>query len=86
VQQPCLYDTLHTAEPAGIELKEILLVGVVGNSFDVGTELGRYVSPFMGEVLKRLVEFIRRHGVKVERRAIALAMRPWWESENPAAS
>lgn len=29
----------HTAETAGIQLKEALLVGVVGNSFDDGTEL-----------------------------------------------
>jgi hypothetical protein len=62
------------------------LSGWVGNSFDVGTELGRYVSRSMREALELVVEFIRRHGVKVERRAIALAMRPWWESENPAAS
>jgi hypothetical protein len=49
-------------------------------------ELGRCVSRSMREVLELVVEFIRRHGVKVERRASALAMRPWWESENPAAS
>ena len=37
--QPWLPETLHTAETAGIQLKEALLVGVVGNSFDDGTEL-----------------------------------------------
>jgi len=84
--QPCLNETLHTAETAGIDLKEVLLVGVVGSSFDVGTELGPYVSRSMPEVLELIVEFIRRHGVKVEKRAIALATRPWWESENPATS
>jgi hypothetical protein len=78
-----LHETLHTAETAGIDLKEVLLVGVVGNSFDVGTELGPYVSQSMPEVLELVVEFIRRHGVKVEKRAIALATRPWWEAEPP---
>jgi hydrogenase maturation protease len=84
--QPCLNETLHTAETAGIDLKEVLLVGVVGNSFDVGTELGPYVSRSMPEVFELVVDFVRRHGLKVEKRAIALATRPWWESENPAAS
>jgi hydrogenase maturation protease len=84
--QPCLNETLHTAETAGIDLKEVLLVGVVGNSFDVGTELGPYVSRSMPEVFELVVDFVRRHGLKVEKRAIALTTRPWWESENPAAS
>jgi hydrogenase maturation protease len=84
--QPCLQETLYTAETAGIDLKEVLLVGVVGNCFDVGTELGPYVSESMPEVLELVVEFIRRHGVKVEKRAIVLATHPWWESENPATS
>jgi hydrogenase maturation protease len=84
--QPCLAETLRTAETAGIDLKEVLLVGVVGNSFDVGTELGPYVSRSIPAVLELIVDFVRRHGVKVEKRAVALAMRPWWESQNPAAS
>jgi hydrogenase maturation protease len=85
--QPCLRQTLHTAAAAaGVYLKEILLVGVVGNSFDVGTELGPYVSRSVPEVLELIVNFVRRHDVKVEKRAIVLAIRSWWESENPAAS
>ena len=39
----------------------------------------------MPEALELVVELIRRHSVKAEKRAIALAMRPGWESENPAA-
>jgi len=49
---------------------------VVEDSFDVGIELGRYVSRSMREAREVVVEFIRRHGMKVERRAIVLAMRP----------
>ena len=38
--QPWLPETLHTAETAGIQRKEALLVGVVGNNFvDDRTEL-----------------------------------------------
>jgi hypothetical protein len=57
-----LNETLHTADTAGIDLKEVLLVGVVGYIF-VGVEFGPYVSP----------EFVRRHGVKVEQSAIVEA-------------
>ncbi len=81
--QPCLHETLHTAETAGIDLKEILLVGVVGHSFDVGTDLGPYVAMAMSEVLELVASFVRRHGVSVERRAVPLPMRGWWEAESP---
>ena len=84
--QPCLNETLHTAETADIDVKEVLLVGLVGNSFDVGTELGPYVSQSMPELLELVVDFVRRHGVRVEKRAIALATPPWWESENPVGA
>lgn len=81
--QPCLNETLHAAEISGIDLKEVLLVGVVGHSFDVGTDLGPYVSKVMPEVLELVAEFVRRHGVKAERRAVPLPTRGWWEAESP---
>jgi hydrogenase maturation protease len=81
--QPCLTETLHAADMAGIDLKEILLVGVVGRSFDVGTDLGPYVSRAMPEVLELVVEVVHRHGVVVERRAIVQTTRAWWEVESP---
>ena len=81
--QPCLHETLHTAETAGIGLKEVLLVGVVGHSFGVGTDLGPYVSQAMPKVLELVADLIRRHGVTVERRAIPQPMKSWWETEPP---
>jgi hypothetical protein len=74
---PCLHETLHTAEAAGIEPKEVPLVGV-GNSIDVGTELGPYIS--LVDARARAGRDVRRHGVKVDQGAMALAPRPWWES------
>jgi hydrogenase maturation protease len=76
--QPCLHETLDTAETAGIELKEILLVGVVGHSFDVGTQLGPYVSGAMPEALQLVVEILARHGVEVRRREHPLVRDMWW--------
>lgn len=81
--QPCLNETLHTAETAGIDLKEVLLVGVVGHSFDVGTDLGPYVSRALPEVLDLIAKFVRRHGVAVERSTTALPMRAWWDAGKP---
>lgn len=82
--QPCLNETLHAAEMSGIDLKEVLLVGVVGHSFDVGTDLGPYVSKTMPDVLELVVDFVRRHGISVEKRAVPVPMRGWWEAESPA--
>lgn len=79
--QPCLQETLHTAETAGIDLKEILLVGVVGHSFDVGTELGPYVSHAMPEALELIAELVKQQGVAVQRRSEARPTRAWWETE-----
>ncbi len=84
--QPCLTETLHAADMAGIDLKEILLLGVVGHSFDVGTDLGPYVSRALPEVLQLVVEIVRRHGVAVEKRAIVQTTRAWWEAEQPVRS
>ena len=81
--QPCLNETMHAAEMAGIELREALLIGVVGSSFDVSTDLGPYVAKAMPEVLELVAAFVRRHGVAVERRAVPLPMRGWWEAESP---
>jgi hydrogenase maturation protease len=81
--QPCLNETLHTAETAGIDLKEVLLVGVVGHSFDVGTDLGPYVSKVLPEVLELVADVVWRHGLAVEKRALPLPMRGCWEAESP---
>lgn len=79
--QPCLQETLHTAETAGIDLKEIVLVGVVGHSFEVGTELGPYVSRALPGVLELIVEFVKRHNIAVTKRAQALPASEWWQAE-----
>jgi hydrogenase maturation protease len=81
--QPCLNETLHAAEMSGIDLKEVLLVGVVGHSFDVGTDLGPYVAKAIPEVLELVADFVRRQGVAVQKRAVPLPMRGWWETESP---
>jgi hydrogenase maturation protease len=79
--QPCLQETLHTAETAGIDLKEIVLVGVVGHSFEVGTDLGPYVSRAMPEVLELVVGLMKEHSVAVTKRAQAHPANEWWQAK-----
>ncbi len=79
--QPCLFETLLTAESAGIELKDVLLVGVVGYSYDVGTELGPYVSAAMPAALELVIEILRRHGIAARRREHPLKQETWWSRE-----
>jgi hydrogenase maturation protease len=82
--QPCLNETMHAVDMAGIELKEALLIGVVGRDFNVGTELGPTVAGPLPRVLEMVAELVRRNGAKAERRAQPLASRQWWEAEQPA--
>ena len=65
-------------------MKEALLIGVVGDSFDVTTELGPHVAPALPRVLEMVADVVRRNGAKAARRAKPLPSRQWWESEQPA--
>jgi hydrogenase maturation protease len=79
--QPCLHETLYTAETAGIELKDVLLVGVVGHSFEVGTQLGPYVTAAMPKALEFVIEILAGRGVKIRRLEHPLKKPEWWSSE-----
>lgn len=84
--QPCLQETLFAAESAGIALKEVLLIGVVGFSFEVTTELGPYVSNAMPYALELVCETLSRLGVKVRRREKPLRQQAWWTRETVVTS
>jgi hydrogenase maturation protease len=80
--QPCLQETLYIAETTGIELKEIFLIGVVGYSFDVGTQLGPYVSAAMPQALNIVLEVLSRYGIGARRRQHPLHREAWWKRES----
>lgn len=82
--QPCLHETLHAAEISDIDLKDVLLVGIIGRSFNVGTDLGPYVSRALPEVLDLIVEYVRQRGGTVEKRKAPLPIKSWWNSVAPA--
>ncbi|MGA2373520.1 MAG: hydrogenase maturation protease [Candidatus Korobacteraceae bacterium] len=81
--QPCLQQTLFTAETGGVCPKEVLLVGIVGSSFEVGTELGPEVERGMPKALDRIAEILRQQGVEIRRRAGPLPSDSWWSAQSP---
>ncbi len=82
--QPCLQETLSTAETAGVCPPEVLLIGVVGNSFDVNPELGPQTSAAMPQALELIADVLRKYGAEVGRRGEPLPLTSWWSP--PAAS
>jgi hydrogenase maturation protease len=79
--QPCLSETLFAAENAGIQFKELLLIGVVGCNFEVGTELGFEVSRAMPRALALVCEILAKHGAAVRRRETPLVQELWWNKQ-----
>jgi len=78
--QPCLQETLFTAETAEVCPPEVILIGVVGSSFDVTTQLGACVAEAMPRALEWIAEVLRQHGVQVRKRAVPLATDSWWNA------
>ena len=76
--QPCLQETLFTAETGGVCPKEVVLVGVVGSSFDVSTELSAAVAEAMPKALEVIVDVVRRNGVSLRKRSEPLPLNSWW--------
>ena len=87
--QPCLAETLFAAETAGIQFKELRLIGVVGRDFEVGTELSEEVEGALPRAIDQVCEILRQHGAAIQRRKTAAGRRAWWlrdETATPIAS
>ena len=82
--QPCLQETLFTAETAGVCPQEVLLVGVVGNCFEVCAELGPQMSAALPQALERIAALLRQHDVDVRKRSVPLPLHAWWEAATEA--
>lgn len=81
--QPCLQETLFTAETAGVCPPEVLLLGVVGSSFDVSPELGPQMSAAMPQALEVLADLLRGCGTEIHRRSVPLPANSWWQALTP---
>lgn len=84
--QPCLHETLFAAEASGLRFKQLRLIGVVGATFEVGTELSGSVRQGMSSAIDLVLETLRLRGVRVRRRKDP-SPNEWWNfrSERPAS-
>jgi len=76
--QPCLHETLIAAETAGIALRRVQLIGVVGSSFEVGTELGPHVRDAMPQALELVRQTLAEEGIHIEQRHTPVVRDTWW--------
>ena len=76
--QPCLQETLFMAETADVCPPEVVLVGVVGQSFEVDTSLSATVEKTMPSALEVIAELLSQHRVIVRRRERPLPCTSWW--------
>lgn len=83
--QPCLQETVHAAETAGMKFEEFVLVGVVGTNFNVGTDLSPEVSRAMSPAMALVAAIFARLGIDARRRSRPLSINAWWANE-PAHS
>lgn len=85
---PDLRQALLTAELAGRAPAEVLLVGVVPERVELGTELSPAVRESLAAVESVVVAELRRLGVEPERRRRprgAPVWSPWWERDGARA-
>ena len=77
--QPCLQETLFTAETGGVCPKDVLLVGIVGANFEVTTQLSASMEAAMPRALETVADTLRRHGAPLRRRNKPLPLKSWWQ-------
>jgi hydrogenase maturation protease len=82
--QPCLQETLFTAETAGVCPPDVVLIGVVGSSFDVSPELSSQISSAMPRALDLIAGVLRKNGAVVHRRSVPLPLHSWWNPTTPS--
>jgi hydrogenase maturation protease len=82
--QPCLQETLFTAETAGVLPADVLLVGIVGENFEVTTELSDVIEDAMPAALELIAEIVRQHHVSAQKRPVPLPVNSWWVASQTA--
>lgn len=75
---PALVDALHAAELFGTGPREVLLVGVVGGSFEPGCELSTPVQSAVSPILSEIVRECGRLGIRCRRRETEQDTGIWW--------
>ena len=79
--QPSLQETLLAAEAAGLQFKRVLLIGVVGSSFEVGTELSAAVRAATPQAIELVRQILAEEGIYIKRRQTPLVQDTWWNRQ-----
>jgi hydrogenase maturation protease len=75
---PALVDALHAAELFGSGPREVLLLGVVGASYEPGCELSREVQSAVPVLIGKILDELRRLGVVWSARPVPKHSGIWW--------
>ena len=78
---PALSECLLTAEMLGTSPKNVLLVGVVGQSMEPGCELSAAVREAVQPAIDAIVLELKFLGCNVEEKVIASDSGVWWSDE-----
>lgn len=75
---PALSECLLAAELLGCAPAHVLLVGVVGRSYEPGAGLSAAVQQALGRVMEAVLHELKQHGFGFKRRTIAQKPGIWW--------
>ena len=75
---PALVDTLFSADLFGVAPAEMLLVGITGQSYDIGCELSAPVKASLEEAVAQVRSELDRLGVGYRRREHPVEPCIWW--------
>ena len=77
---PALVDALHSADLFGVAPAELLLVGIVGESYDAGCRLSPAVEGAVSRAIDLVLRELTRLGVNYECRLRPLDAGIWWST------
>jgi hydrogenase maturation protease len=83
---PALIETLLSSELFGVAPKEVLLVGIVAETFDSGCELSEAVKGSVSRVIAEITGELDRLGVSCRRREVPVQSGIWWADAEPTQS
>ena len=81
---PALAECLLTAEMLGASPHQLLLIGIVGASFDSGLPLTDPVREAASEAVEAIVTELRHLGIEPVRNPSPLPPDIWWSTATPA--
>jgi hydrogenase maturation protease len=83
---PALVDALLSAELFGVAPANVLLVGVMAETFDVGCNLSNAVKASVEQAIAEILNELDRLGVEYRRRQQPGELGIWWTSEDNTKS